>query len=346
MQRAEREPATSKVNEYTEPMSAARLLSRIQDTLASVRASARLAKAADKAADAATHFRKVNSGLDDIAGMLRQTPDLKPQLQAALRRNPKMLDNLADIASSSRKGRAGVNTLLDGATDLSDSLRRRLDNLPASAQRHGSRVPRGFSRATSFCSKNPRACMGLVTKFAGLGFVIYLIDRLSKLGDAEKACIAMCMPDSKGPPVAFKTGPDPDALADGETNVYCDGTEGTGTDWAECEEYCVGECTSLEKKCEVLKLSWACNAVSGGAGLLGGVVGEGLNALGLGGLKDIIKYVILGAIIFVVVIIVIMVLRVVFKAKSVAVPDAAMMYQEPILAPPPAPAPAPALAPR
>lgn len=299
--------------------SAAATLRRLQAALKAASQSAKLAKVADAAGDAAGHFKKVNSSLDDIGRILRQSPDMKGQLQRAIRSSPKMLDDLAEIASASRKGRTGVNAMLDGATDLSDGLRKKLDDLPASSQRGAKPTPSGLKNTASLpASTRAMKAAKFVAKAATFGYGVYLVTRLMNLDDDEKACIEMCMPEQKETPQTFKTGPDPEALKEGSANVYCDGTEATGETFEDCEKYCVAECTSLENKCKILKIDWACKAGSGVTNIFGSLVDDIMGSLGLGDLGEVVKKVIFGVVIFVVILVVIFVLRLVFKAKKVA----------------------------
>jgi len=298
---------------------AASTLRRLQAALKAAASSAKLAKAADAAGDAAGHFRKVNSSLDDIAGILRQSPDMKGQLHRAIRSSPKLMDDLAEIASASRKGRTGVNQLLDGATDLSDNLRRKIDDLPAASQRGAKPSPSGLTKTKSLPTSTKVAkAARFAAKAAAFGYGLYLVNRLMNLDDDEKACIEMCMPEQKETPQTFKSGPDPEALREGSSNVYCDGTEATGETFEDCEKYCVAECTSLENKCKILKIDWACKTGSGITNIFGEVFDNLLGALGLGNIGEVVKKIILGVIIFVGVMALLFVLRLAFKAKKVA----------------------------
>lgn len=311
--------------------------------LAAARDSARLAKAADTAGDAAVHFRKVNTNMDEIARAFTSTPGLKGQFQAAVRASDNLVDQLADVASASNKGRRTVANLLDGADDLSRKVNNAVDTLPA-ARRPGGKVrPGGIKKAAAFCGKSPATCVRRAGQLAALGFGIYLIERLNSLDDDEKACIQMCMPEKKAgkdETQEFRTGPDQEALAAGESTVFCDGTETTGQNWAECEKYCVEQCTSLNSKCEHLKIAWACRAGSGALGLFGGLLNELFEGLGLGNLGDLVKNIIIGVVIFFVAMIVIFIIRMALKGKKALTPQEEATAQILALAPPAAAPPA------
>lgn len=319
--------------------SAATQLRRLKKVLAAARDSARLAKAADTAGDAAVHFRKVNANMDDIARAFTNTPGLKAQFQAAVRASDSLADQLVDVASASRKGRRTVAGLLDGADDLSRKVNNAVDTLPASRRPGGKARPSGIKKAAAFCGKSSASCARRAGQLAKLGFGLYLIHRLNSLDDDEKACIEMCMPEKKageGETQEFRTGPDKEALAAGESTVFCDGTESTGQDWAGCEKYCVEQCTSLSNKCKHLKIPWACDAGSGALGLFGGLLNKIFESLGLGNIKDLIKNIIIGIVIFFIVMIAIFIIRMALKGKQALTPQQEATAQILALAPTPA----------
>lgn len=277
-------------------------------------------RAAAKAADAAAAIRAMANAADAANDVLASlsNPALRTAFKSAIKSNRKLMDQFAEMAQASRATKSRAFKLLSDAPDLRKSLAESIDNLPPASHRLGKK-PSGLASAGRMCGSSPAACLKNVAKLGALGVGTYygvnFMVKLNSLEEDEKACIGACMPNSAPGVLPVE----PNLLTEEErefTLVVCDGTENTGETYAECEQFCVEECTSLESKCKNLGISWACSTGSGVLDLARTTFDELLDLVGLGGLGDLVKYIIAGIVGLVVLVIVIKIMGMAFGKRS------------------------------
>lgn len=216
--------------------------------------------------------------------------------------NDTVLDTMVEIAQASPASFRKVSDLVGDSGDLAKKFNASLEKLDASKRLDMAGVtksnpePSGLKRAAKYCGKNPGRCIKKALKTVA---VTYGLVKLSQLDDNEAACIDACLPTSK----EGETPVVPNVLSEEQKKdglFVCDGTEATGETYADCKKYCETNCTSLDSKCNWLGIKLACNVLSGATNVATNVVKEGIdsifNALGLGNLGDILKYMIVAVV--------------------------------------------------
>lgn len=306
--------------------------------------SMNMAQAAMKAWSTFGDVAKRGEAAKAVGAIVRRATDVPTRtvLRNVAAVNEQVMESMALISQASSASFRKMKQLLGSSGDVAKKFDEAVKKIRADLRlgmagiTKKNPIPQGLKRVTKFCSENPISCAAATVGAGLLGMATFGVGdstaTLTDLDNNERKCIDACLPRSKEgeTPVVYNE------LTEEEKKgglFVCDGAEATGETYADCKEYCVANCTSLESKCNLLGNATACDVLKGADDTAGDSPGSSLDTfwerLGLGNLADIYRYIIMAVAGIIVVVVLYFVFSNIFGSGKGA-PSVTIVQQQPV----------------